>query len=290
MGHKEPFENPLVPNARLKQILLAMHRVHAFDRALPLKQRSGVAGLEACLVAPAIDLGPGDLVSDALRGATLDFLRGTPLHLALNPKARSLKNRVLADSGASSPLPWTPRHEERLWLALGATCALRSPARSRPGTTQEPERPACVCFLRRNQVSPATLVRAFQFADEQRLPVVFVALPASLQARDSTPGPIGRLALRSRVPAIAADRDDAVALYRVAQESLGRARAGGGPALIDCVALDQGRAAGATRDPRQTAGPLSAIERYVLERKIVTSEWIARETRAFARRLPHPVH
>lgn len=286
MAASEPFENPLVPNARLKQMLLAMHRVRATEQALPLKSRSGANGLEACLVAPAIDLDPGDLVSDALHGGAIAFLRGTPLHLALNCKARFLRNPLMADSGAARPLTWNPRHEDRLWMALGAAAALPSSPNTDQPQGAAAQRSALLCYLRKGQVSPATLARAFQLAHEQRLPIVFLALPATLQERNGALGSIGRLASRSGVPAISADRDDAVAIYRVAQESLGRARAGGGPALIECVPFI---VPGASKS-RQTTGPLTVIERYVLERRIVTPEWIARDTRAFAQRLPHPVH
>jgi TPP-dependent pyruvate/acetoin dehydrogenase alpha subunit len=286
MGASEPFENPLVPNARLKQILLAMHRVRAIEQALPLKQRSGATGLEACLVAAAVDLAPRDLVSDALHGVTIDFLRGTPLHRALEPSVNTRKKAVLADSGAARPLPWNHRHEDRLWMALGAAAALRASHVPGESETSQTERAALVCYLREGQVDPSTLSRVFQIAQEQRLPAVFVALPGSLKNEDGSPGPISRLASRSGVPAISTDRDDAVALYRVAQESLGRARAGGGPALIECVPFIPKR----NGNIGQTTGPLSVIEGYVLARKIVSPEWIARESRAFARHLPHPVH
>lgn len=280
MAGSEPFENPLVPNARLRQMLLAMHRLRAVERALPLKSRSGLTGLEACLVAPSIDLGPDDLLSDALTGNAIRFLRGTPLAGAVNPSSRSKNKQLTAGSGAAHPLVVPPRHEDRFWISLGAAAALRahSPTQGR--------RPALVYFLRKGQISPATLLRGFQLAAEQHLPVLFIALPASLRDHEPAPGGIGRLATRAGIPGMAADRDDAVALYRVAQESLGRARAGGGPALIHCVPF----ALAGSRSTRQTTDPLSVIEAYILERKIVTPEWIAREVRTFARHLAQPLH
>ena len=286
MAANEPFENPLVPNARLQQMLAAMHRVRAADRGLPLRSRAGASGFEACLVAPAIDLGPGDLVSDALHGPAIDFLRGTPLLAALQPGARSRKAPVLADSGSAQPIPRAPREEDRLWIALGAAASLAASSKSHKGDESVPRAGALVCYMRAGPISPAVLGRAFQFSSEQRLPILFVALPASLKQNDAGLNAISRLASRSAIPAISADRTDAVAIYRVAQESLGRARAGGGPALIACVPFVLKGSARAG----QTADPLEVIEQYVLERKIITPEWIARESRTFARHLPDPLH
>ena len=82
------YENPLIPNARLRQIYLAMLRAQMLEKALPAARRTravaavsqgyatGIAGLEACLASTSVDLGPHDLVSDALAGGVLDFLRG----------------------------------------------------------------------------------------------------------------------------------------------------------------------------------------------------------------------
>jgi TPP-dependent pyruvate/acetoin dehydrogenase alpha subunit len=73
-----------------------------------------------------------------------------------------------------------------------------------------------------------------------------------------------------------------VAIYRVSQESIGHARSGGGPALIECVpyALPAGQSR-----RRSAADGIGGLEQYMLPRKVVTSAWIDRETKAFAKRL-----
>ena len=77
---KVAWENPLMPNARLRQIYVAMMQARVLARTLPSRRRDrATLGNEACLVSPAIDLGAGDLVSDALGGGTIDFLRGAKL-------------------------------------------------------------------------------------------------------------------------------------------------------------------------------------------------------------------
>lgn len=280
MAAGEPFENPLVPNARLEQMLLAMHRLRALEQARPLRHRSGTNGLEACLVAPAIDLDSADVVSDALTGTPIDFLRGRGLSRGVAVRERTRSKPVIADLGAARALVPAAREEDRLWMALGAAAALLPPAKA------DGRRGAAVCYLRNTKLSPAVLRRAFQVAAEQRLPILFIALPASLTSNRGGPGATGGIAARCGIPSISADRDDAIAIYRVAQESLGRARSGGGPALIECVSfVPQG-----TLSSRQTTDPLAVIDSYLLERKIVTREWIARQSRMFARQLPQPLH
>ena len=90
------------------------------------------------------------------------------------------------------------------------------------------------------------------------------------------------LALGCGVPAIVVDADDAVAIYRVAQESIGHARIGGGAALIECVPFVMKGAAGKVR---VTEDAIAGLERTLVQRGIETRAWMEREAKAFARRL-----
>src|ERR1700729_4221033 len=91
------YENPLIPNARLKQIYLAMVRARMFARALPARRRGGwAAGMEACLASTSVDLEPKDLVSDAIGGEVVEFLR------RVKPAKRG---GVVAECGAAHTLP-----------------------------------------------------------------------------------------------------------------------------------------------------------------------------------------
>ncbi|MDP9039067.1 MAG: hypothetical protein M3O02_07310, partial [Acidobacteriota bacterium] len=116
MQESTPFDNPLMPNARLRQMYLAIMRVQAVEQSLGPKQRCGVLGREACLVAATIGLGPGDRISDTLHGPAMRFLRGQPLDRALHPELRSRRRPVLAECGPAASLPDNPATAERLWL------------------------------------------------------------------------------------------------------------------------------------------------------------------------------
>jgi TPP-dependent pyruvate/acetoin dehydrogenase alpha subunit len=71
------------------------------------------------------------------------------------------------------------------------------------------------------------------------------------------------------VPGIPVDAGDAVALYRVAQESMGRTRGGDGPVLIECVGY---RADG--RDRAAAVDPLAQMQAFLLNRKVCTKAWL----------------
>jgi TPP-dependent pyruvate/acetoin dehydrogenase alpha subunit len=79
----------------------------------------------------------------------------------------------------------------------------------------------------------------------------------------------------SGIPVVA---DDAVAIYRVAQESIGRARVGGGAALMECVPFVTKGAAG-------PGDGIAGLESYLLERKVATKAWMEREAKGFAKRV-----
>src|SRR5207302_1402230 len=174
-------ENPLVPNAKLRQMYVAMAEARVLDehvvgsqkRVKSLKAAKGrgrlnsIRGQEACRVSTAMDLGPGDLVSDSQAGVVMDLLAGA--------KVSSLLNGL---DGV-----------------------------------------------------------------------------ANLSAKTARWG----------VPGIPVDAGDAVALYRVAQESLGRTRGGDGPVLIECVAYRMEGSGGGT-----PGDPLVQMKEFLVGRKVCT--------------------
>jgi hypothetical protein len=286
------WENPLIPNARVRQIYLAMTRARVLARVLPGGRRGGgTLGIEACLVSPTVDLGPGDLVSDALSGGVVEFLRGTTLGSVLRPGAATRKRGVTADCGAAGRLPVGSGATERIWAALGAAAVLKTQAAQAKveakatGSTAR-QTGAAVVFALPGEVTPAVWRKALAFAAEQELPMVFVVLPAGRSkgsnSRAPKAGQVGAMALRCGVPGIAVDADDAVAIYRVAQESIGRARSGGGAALMECTPFVVEGAAGKRS---QAADAIVGLEGYMLERRIATRTWMEREARAFAKRV-----
>ena len=270
------WENPLIPNARLRQIYLAMMRARTLTQVLPRKRgEKAAAGFEACLVSPAVDLGPGDVVCDALAGGVVDFLRGETLSKVLQPKSTAKKRGVRADSGAAGRLETPATAAERIWAVLGAAAALKGIAAA--GTaSKERQAGVVVAYVLAGEVPAALWQKALTFARAKALPVLFVVLPTDAKPTTKTVG-VSAIALRCGVPGMPVDKDDAVAIYRVAQESIGHARIGGDAALVECVGFVVEGAG------RQRADPIAGLEQYILQRGVATKAWMTQETRAFAK-------
>ena len=75
---------------------------------------------------------------------------------------------------------------------------------------------------------------------------------------------VHRTAQKLQMPLLAADGEDAVAMYRVMQESVLRARSGGGPAIL--WAMLPGPRDIIRRAPADA--PLNRLRRYLRSRKI----------------------
>ncbi|HEX4006732.1 MAG TPA: thiamine pyrophosphate-dependent enzyme [Acidobacteriaceae bacterium] len=90
-----------------------------------------------------------------------------------------------------------------------------------------------VIFVRRDGAGPV-MDEAVRLADRGKLPVLFVEEGAGAPesgARAKKQGSAPGL----EMPAIAVDAQDVIAMYRVAHESIARAREGSGPTRIVCV-------------------------------------------------------
>ncbi len=320
------WENPLIPNERLRQIYRAMVQVRTLARALPAAKRAratgpvrnapdakssaakftGTHGMEAALVSAAADLGAGDVVSDALAGGVVDYLRGTPLGEVLRAEPSKASRKRVRSGAASSVvarLAAPPGVAERIWAALGAAAALKAAAaqarievqstakdKAEAATTQSAmaarQAGLVVVYALAGEVPAALWKKALRFAAEQELPVVFVVLPAARvrggKARTEEVEGVSALALGCGVPTMVVDADDAVAIYRVAQESIGHARIGGGAALMECVPFVL---VGATGKMRVTKDAIAGLEQYLAQRGIASRAWMEREAKSFAKRV-----
>jgi TPP-dependent pyruvate/acetoin dehydrogenase alpha subunit len=93
------------------------------------------------------------------------------------------------------------------------------------------------------------------------------------------------------IPKLIVDGTDAVAVYRVAQEAIRRARQGHGPALIECKTRrwvghsDIGPApsvADGNHEPR-SSDPLLSMEAYLKQRGLWSDAWKERLVRSFTK-------
>jgi pyruvate dehydrogenase E1 component alpha subunit len=123
----------------------------------------------------------------------------------------------------------------------------------------------------------------------ERLPLVFVfesGTPGAAKLDDST--------FRDRaetygMPGITVEGSDVVAVWRVTQESIHRARSGAGPTLIDCRVASAVRPNGKPHDD-DSAKALAHMQHYLQKRNFWDSDWQREITKAYSAEIDHAVH
>ena len=277
----ERFENPLMPDERLRQMYTAMVQVRMIEEHLLAKgsrargqgEIATIRGEEAARAGTALSLEVGDLLSDCFAAPGMDLLLGASVAAVRRSAGRrggSVKKD--AEEGASHALRLSISEdgEERVQMALGAAAALRVQGGGR----------ALLVYVRAGEVGAKRWKRVLRRAGERELPVIFVVLP---DAEGEGSPELGELARRARgwgVPGFPVDGTDAIGLYRVMQESLLRARTEGGPALIECVRF---KVHGVKQQQRED--PVERLGKLMLAKGAATPEWLQRTRSAFRRRL-----
>jgi hypothetical protein len=104
---------------------------------------------------------------------------------------------------------------------------------------------------------------AFQAAAQQTLPALYVL-----------EGDVPPAEVFGSIPVIRVDAADTVAVYRVAHESICRARDGGGPTIMECApwpSKDEGE------------DPLTKLEHYLAAKKLFRRDWKQRLVQKYER-------
>jgi pyruvate dehydrogenase E1 component alpha subunit len=128
---------------------------------------------------------------------------------------------------------------------------------------------------------------AMNFAGVRNLPMVFVcqnnlwaeSVSVKLQTKVED---MSIKAVAYGFPGITVDGNDVVAVYRVAQEAIARARAGGGPTLIEAKTyrwyghseIDPAKyRATEELEEWKAKDPIAAMERYLTGKKLFSADW-----------------
>jgi pyruvate dehydrogenase E1 component alpha subunit len=256
-------ENPLLPHHKLQELYTLMQRCRALDlkqkRAKPKTSRP--IAREAVLAATSIHLLAGDL------------LCAEPGDRAAEQLAPSGKSGAVATGNFA-----TPGLSPRLLLCAGAARALQ-------GAGSEG---IVLAFATAGASSTANAewAAALEWAQSAQLPLLLActdtaareAAPSRSRARKSSSQKsiaepldwpsMSRLAKRLRLPVLPVEGEDAVAVFRVMQESALRARMGGGPAVL--WATMSPTAPRLTSSARLTRAqqPLARLRSYLTAREI----------------------
>jgi hypothetical protein len=209
-----------------------------YGLVLRLQRTRALSGHEAAFAGAAADLRCGDaLVGDG--GEEVRKAMGAGVAEGVMP---SLSDREATRSSA-----------DRIIAALAGAVAHRM---HRKGSVT-------VIFQPGNGDS-GVLREAHTLADRAQLPVLFVETEADGQ-EVSRRSRANRTALNSAMPSIPVDAQDVVAIYRVAHESIARARQGSGPTRVVCVGADAMNAG--------HHGAVEYLEHWLLARGLPTQEW-----------------
>ena len=215
---RQRHENPLAPNRVLRQMYRLMLDLRQLEDTMA--ESSDVtgkrAGAEACLASLAVSLRTGDLLSEAGGEFGLGLLRQAA---PMPGKGRSKPGGPLQ---GVVDLPPMAVATERLLMAVGAAVAAKASGKGQ----------VLLATVGAGELAPALWRQMLGFAARLELPMLFVVLPGGAGSGQ------GRLSGKSHtwgVPGFPVDGADALALYRVVQESMGRLRGGGGPVLLECV-------------------------------------------------------
>ncbi len=248
-------ENPLLPHAELRALLALTKRCTTLEAAAA--EKPGVkrsrrskrhASREAVLAATTLQLEPGDL---------LVAEPGDPTASELAPASPGKKAHT-------SPLPAAhSKGASRLLLATAMAAALQETGTKR----------IALLFTQAGTADPAWQA-ALAWSQERLLPLVFVCTDASGPAiftAKSKCSPallqwenVSRLTAKLKLPVLTIDGEDAVAMYRAAQEAILRARSGGGPAVLWAALPTSAELAGRSR----TLRPVHRLVQYLRTRGI----------------------
>lgn len=256
-----PGENPLVPHETLRQMYLKMVHARLLTEHLARKPKTklsaSVHGQEACRASVAQGLAQGDLVADSQPDTLMNVVLGANVFEVLRKKPAT----------PSSLMPFLDDADDRLNATLGAAFALKHHGRNG----------VAVVFLEQEEAGNKLWRRSLTVAAQQELPILFIALAGTKHDGHAR---LTAVAHASGVAGIAVDAGDAIALYRVAQESMIRLRTGGGPVLIEAIVFRTG-----TKSKALAPDPVTVMRQCLLQRKATTEAWIKNVESTFRQQL-----
>ncbi len=230
----------------------AMFRALVETRALSGpggKKRGLPKKLEACWVGTAIDLQAGDVASGLHAEVYGQFIREVGARRTDRAATSKELRRAAEQVAAEKSFPGTAG--DAVCCAVGQAMVL--------GAAEE--RRLVVAYAGLDGLTAAEWKRVLTVANEGALPLVVVAVPSVQTAAVDLSGIAEKIA-GERIPVIPVDAGDAVALYRVMQETCVRGRADGGVAVIECV--------------RFGTDPVRLLGEQLRKKGICTERWIGK--------------
>ena len=236
-----------------------------------------ILGGEATEVGACIGLQPDDSLATTQPKLATHVVRDTPLQRVFaqlfNFEKQYLAAHPDTEAATLKVVPQTATIAGQFNIAAGVALAYRRQEKTDVVVTMADDGLAALGFWH----------EAASMAAQQRLPIVFV-VENCVQSHVNGSSPVNSDEdLRDRAeaygfPGITVDGNDIVAVWRVTQESIHRARSGAGPTLIECrtwrwhAEADQHSTARLAKSRREH-DPLHHMEHYMKKRSLWKPAW-----------------
>jgi TPP-dependent pyruvate/acetoin dehydrogenase alpha subunit len=237
-------------------------------------------GGEATEVGVCIGLQPDDSFATTQPKLASHVVCDTPLKRVFaqlfNIEKEYLAAHPSTDAPALKVVPQTATLAGQLNIAAGIALASRQLEKSNVVVALADDGLAALGFWH----------EAASMAAQQRLPIVFIAENCAQTHMNGTNAVKSDEDLRDRaeaygIPGITVDGNDIVAVWRVTQESIHRARSGAGPTLIECrtwrwhAEADRNSSGHGSKllKTRKEHDPLHHMEHYMKKRDLWKQSW-----------------
>ena len=195
-------------------------------------------GQEAVAAGFAAAMRPGDLSFCTYRGHAHTLARGVPIVKVLG-ELMQRDNGLMRGKGGSMHLTSEAHGVMGSYAIIGAHLPIACGAAWR--AQYKGQKDVSVCFFGDGTTNIGAFHEALNFAAVWKLPVVFVCENnlymeyTPIGDVTAVPHPAADRAASYGLPRIIVDGNDADVVYRTAMAAYDKARAGGGPSLIECL-------------------------------------------------------
>jgi pyruvate dehydrogenase E1 component alpha subunit len=258
----QPETTPMavLNSQKLKDLYALMMKSHILaERTSVSGRKRTVSGFEATLVGAGAHVQSQDCVMIEHSGSVVSLIKGTPL-TAILTRTQSEESSFKGDDGPSM------NHAIKMVRKMkgkGLVMLMFCPHDSQ------------TLFFER---------KAMAIAATEKLPLVCL-VEKSFNSEIVEPQNAALGKNSAFYPAIAVDGGDVVAVFRVTQEAIRRAREGHGPALIECFTARANRAPQKTSESSLAQDPLTFMEQYLRKRKLWSNQRSQKMIAAFTREL-----
>jgi pyruvate dehydrogenase E1 component alpha subunit len=260
----------LISPAKLRQLHATMLQCRAIEehaKTLPRTKRARKPLVsEAIAAGIAIDLRAGDWIAPHRDDRIVSFVKGLPLSALFSTRSSGTHGDVaVRETTALNIIPPAPSIAAQFNIAIGI--ALANKAKNNGNIV--------VAFT--VGASNSLHHDALDFAAAHALPMLFVThnrLPARPPARKAPKSSaIGAMFHNSAIPVIPVDAHDVVAIYRVAYESIQKARQRGGPTLIEGVTIPAEKNHEGKRSAQNRTDPIARMQAYLAAKGLFSPTW-----------------